>query len=907
MIQSLSQRKRLVYKRNGKTPTNKEAHVFVRYGVVLLIVLVLVGCGGKSKEELYAEGLEKLKQQNPGAAVVLFKSALEKDQNFIDARFQLAKAFVDQGKPEQAEKEFLKVLSLNPSKEEVNLELARVYIATKRPEEGFKLADTYLAKHPNHAESYEIMGISSAVRELYPDAEAYLQKAIAADPANHRFSLELASVYVAQKQPAKAREALDKVIAADSKNLRAWYMLAALNQLEGKTAAALDTYRKITEISASETQALYRSGLLHIQQKELDKADALADGMIRDFPKKADGYRLKGLVQFQRKQYAEATASLQNAVKIVPTLDAYYYLGLSSYNRGEYEGALSHFRKVLDHAPQARQARLMTAMVLLAQKRTDDAITEINKVIKQHEQDAEAYNLLGSAYMAKGMFEEGVQALNTALKINPKSADAHIKKGSYYFTVGKTGEGEAELLAAVQVAPDQLGNRLLLAATYLRTNKPQKAFDLLKAGLNNSKTDAPLYSSMATVMFMQNKRDEGIKYLQLARQRDPAFAPAYQRMATLHAVSGKYDQAIQEYQALLKQTPDNLQAMLQLAALYEVAGKESEALAQYQQAKASKKAGAYAAEAQYFMRKQQPDKALASLDEAQKLEPKNPQLLELKAQVLSGQKKYKEVLKLSDEMETLNADAGIALKIQTYMRMKQSDKALVQARRVIEKYPRSARGYQLLASIYEFDKKYPEAIAEVKKGVQVDPKDLQARLYLGNLQAANKEYDVAAATYADILKIQQYAPAMFAQGALLQQGGKKAEAAGRYRASLAVAERYVPALNNLSYLCAEGFCSKEEALTLAMKAFKLEPTSPGVLDTLGYALLVNGKYDDARKVLEKAAALLPNQPTVQYHLAMVYKQTGNKQGALQALSKALSLGAFPEADAARRLQSELQR
>ena len=880
--------------------------MLARLLIALCVVVALAGCG-KSKEQLYAQGLEKMKDNDPGAAVVLFKSALEKDQNYTDARFQLAKAFSAQGKNEVAEKEFLKVLVQSPQKEEVNLELAKIYTATNRVDEAFKLAEAYQAKHPGDATSLEVLGIASAVRQMYPEAERYLLSAIQADANNHAFKLELAKVYVAQKQNQKARETLEGIIKLDAKNMKAWYMLAALSQFEGNSAEALATYTKIVQIKPSETNALYRSGLIYLQQRNLDKADALADGMIKDFPKRSDGYRLKGLVQYNRRQYAEAGASLQKAASIAPTLETYYYLGLSAYSRGEFENALSHFRKILDNSPNARQARLMTATVLMAQKRTDDAISELVKLTKENEQDAEAFSLLGSAYMAKGMFDEGMQALNTSIRINPKSTDTHIKKGSYYLSIGKTGEGESEFLAAVHNAPDKLSNRLLLASTYIRSKKLQKAFDVLKAGLSNSKADAPLYSGMATVMFLQNKQSEGISYLQKAKEVEKTFVPAYQRLATYYVMTGKNDLAIQEYKTLLSHVPDNLQVMLQLAALLEIAGKDADAQSQYKQAKSSKKALAFIAEAQYLTRKKQPDTALSVLTEAQRLEPKNAAIFEQKAQVLAGQKKFKDVLKVADELAPVNADAAIALKVNAYMALKQSDKALEQARKVIEKYPRSSRGYELLATIYEYDRKYPEAINEVKKALQINPSDLKVRLYLGNLQAASKDNTAAFATYAEILKSKQYAPAIFAQGALLQQTGKTKEAIERYRACIAIAEDYVPVLNNLSYLYAEGYGSKQEALNLALRAFRLASGNPGVLDTLGYALLANGKYDDARKVLEKATAMLPDQPSMQYHLALAYKQTGNRQGAVTALNKALQAKVFPEADAARKLLAEVNR
>ena len=105
---------------------------------LLILILVCSGCSGKTSAELYAEGLKQLNAANPSGAVVLFKNILEKDENHLDARFQLAKAYVKLGKREQAEKEFNKVLKLNPLRDDVLLELAVLYNASKKADEAFK-------------------------------------------------------------------------------------------------------------------------------------------------------------------------------------------------------------------------------------------------------------------------------------------------------------------------------------------------------------------------------------------------------------------------------------------------------------------------------------------------------------------------------------------------------------------------------------------------------------------------------------------------------------------------------------------------------------------------------------------------------------------------------------------------
>lgn len=115
----------------------------------------------------------------------------------------------------------------------------------------------------------------------------------------------------------------------------------------------------------------------------------------------------------------------------------------------------------------------------------------------------------------------------------------------------------------------------------------------------------------------------------------------------------------------------------------------------------------------------------------------------------------------------------------------------------------------------------------------------------------------------------------------------------------------MPALNNLAYLSSDGYGDKKEGLRMAISAFKQEPGNGGVTDTLGYALLKNGRTSEARKVLEKAASILPNNPTVNYHLALAYRATGDKAREAVTLRKVLQLGDFPEEQEAKILLAHL--
>lgn len=867
--------------------------------------MLLAGCG-KSKEELFSEAQKHVKEGNPGGAIVLLRNALEKDQNYLNARVELANAYKLTGKFEQAAKEYRKILAQDPGRSDMRIALASALNFSGKPDEAIAEAEAVLKEKPNSPDALEVMGIAFALKENEAAAEKNLLEAIRLG-GKVSAKLELASLYAGLSREQDARRLLDDVITSDPKNTRGYYMLAQFEASRGNTDKAMEIYKTIIGIKPDEAKAFYRMGQLHIAKNDVAGAEKVADVMVQRFPKKGEGYRLKGLVQYHKKNYAEAITQLQNAVKLGPTVDGYYYLGLSLFNKGELENALSQFRKILDHDPSFTQARLLTGMILLNQKRIDDAVTEVNKVLQTDPKNAVGHNILGSALMAKGQYEEGMRELNKATSLDPKIVDAHMKKGIFNFTKGNLREAEADLATAVQVAPDILNSRLVLASYHLRQQNFGKALAVLQGGLKGDKDDAVLYNVMAAVQFAENKQPEAVKSLSKAKELNPAFYPAYFNLATYHASRNDYAGAQREYQAVVARDPKNVQALLRLAAVCQLKGQDAEALKVYASAKETNDPSVFAALAGYYLKKNDTSKALKTVEEGMKAIPRNPALMEMKGRLLAADEKYKEAVKAFDDLEEVAPDRGLPLKVAAYVAKKDIDKAVEQARRAVTLKPNSAQGYLLVASVYESQKDVARAIEEVKKGLAVDPSNVNALMALGALHEKRRELPQAQAVYQQVArKNPDYAPAIFAEGALLDASGQKKEAVRKYREALAKQDNFVPALNNLAYLYAEGYGSSDEALRMAINAFKQAPENSGIMDTLGYALMKSGKKADAVKVLERAASLMPNNPTVLYHYALACRDNGDAPKAAATLKKALQAGSFAEADMAKKVLAEVE-
>ena len=918
----------------------KEGHLLRHSILVIVCVLSLISCSGKSKDELLSEGIKLINANNPSGAIVLFKNALEKDQNFFEARHQLARAYLSAGKFEQAGQEYQKLMRMDPSRKEFQLELAKSYLYANKANEALNEVNNYIETGQASPEALEIQGYAYSAKGDPAAGEESLLQALRMEPARSSAKLGLAGIYEQRGKTAEAEALLNEVMRRDEKNLKALYMLAGIQASTTQREQALLTYKKIMDISPAESDALYRSGLIYVDGKEYDKANQTADALNAKFPKAPSGTLLKGIIAYYKKDYGGSVATLRQSMSIRPTIGAYYFSGMALYQQGENELALSQFQKVLDNNPSNIQSRLFLALIHLRQKRTDNAITELKRILQQNPDHAIAHNLLGSAYLQSGMNDEGMKELNKALELDPKLAEAHLKKGMLNLSTGKFKEAEMELKTAVSVAPEIINTRLLLSSYYLKQQDYSKAFSTLKEGLSGEKRDALLYNNMAAILTRQKKTAEALALLQKAKEADPDFFDAYFNMALYYAVKGEYDKAFNEYMAVLQRDARNVRAMISMAMLLEIQGKTSESAPYFAKAKETKEPAAYLAHSYYYVRKHDTQNALAVLDNLLQLQPASAAALELKGRILFGAERYKEALAVFDQLETAAPDKGLPGLIDSYIAMKDYNmamkrienklalnpekvwlrvqmarvyvlmgderKAVESANRIISPWRHSASGYIVLASVYDQLNKPDSAIEALKKGIQVDGKNIDARLKLGDIYAKNKDYASAIATYRSVSKMRPDAvQALFAEGSVYEKMGKKNEAVKEYQQVLEKADDHVPAMNNLAFLYLQGLGSKEKALELAIRAYRAAPENPQIMDTLGYALIKNGRAGEAFEILRKVYALLPDDPSVQYHLALAYKDSGDAGHAREFVSRALKSSDFPEAKEAQLLLTQL--
>jgi len=228
--------------------------------------------------------------------------------------------------------------------------------------------------------------VTEAIKLLTEGAEKF--------PENTEYNRRLGEVYLQKGDYNKALKQYDDLISKDSSNFEAWFdrgnLLAkmkdtneAINSLETsfsllpinysgmalanlyvarKDPRALEVCNVLLSRDSTETQTepLYMKGVYYSEVKQYDNALKQFEECIKRDWKMTDAYIEKGIILFERKNYAEALKVFNMAATVSNTdADAYYWMGRCFENTGDKQKAILNYERAFaldDSFVEARAA-----------------------------------------------------------------------------------------------------------------------------------------------------------------------------------------------------------------------------------------------------------------------------------------------------------------------------------------------------------------------------------------------------------------------------------------------------------------------------------------------------------------------------------------------------------------------
>jgi cellulose synthase operon protein C len=916
-------------------------------GAVLVASALLAGCFDRSAAELVESGKARMQKKEYRAAAIEFKNALQEDNSLVEARFLLGRALLESGDSQGALLELSKAREAGYNNDELVPPMAAALILLGQVDKFIaEYGDVKLTNPKRQSELKAALATAYGTQGKYVQARAAADAALQADPGNVVAQLAVAKLLFIGGDRAAAMAQIDAALKAHPESPSPWLAKAETLQLSGADAAeTMAAYRETLKRDATNLQA--HLAIFNLLWKQRDLAGM--EGQMQDLKKALPGtpyiHYFNATLALERKDLKTAQEAAQQLLKVAPGAPRFLHLaGVIEFERGAYLQAAAHLGKAASiGAVSPLSTRTLLARSLLRAGDARKALTAVQPLIDgNNPPPAEVYSVAADAHMQLGEAAEAKKLYALAVKSDPKGSHGRTALALANLQAGNTEQAMSEL-RSVAADDDTAQAEVVMLLTMLRNNQLDQATQVVNA-LEKKQPDRPVAPYFrGRIELLRGQPDKARDSLELALKRAPTYLPAVATLATLDVQAGKPQAAVGRYEKLVAADPRSVAALMGLielraqtgASVNEVRKQLEAAVKQFPDADTPRLAlgSALIADRQF-------NPAIQVAQDGISRSPDNPRFHELlgSAQLAAGD--VNQANQAFSKMAALqpNSVAPLMRLAELQVARKDAPAAISQLRKALAIKPGHPPATGMLVTLLARAGKLDEALA-VAKDVQVrQPAEPVGWIMEGDLQVSKGNRPAALAAYRSALAKRPASEVAIKLHRALLDGGQGAEAAklesewlakqpedpmftyyigdralaaGEYdkaeaylRRSLVKAPQNAVALNNLAWLLHRA--GKPGALEMVEKAAALQPNNAAFLDTAAEIYAASNKLDKALATQKRALELDPQQPMHRLHLAQYLVKNGQKSEARQELQTLSQLGAnFPRQDEVQKLLASL--
>ena len=877
-------------------------------------------------------------------AVIEAKNALQKDPESGEVRYFLGEAYLRLGQGGAAEKEFRFARKAGVAPDRVLIPLAKAYLAQSN---SGAVLDEIRALDSDPVDLQAQVHILRARAYLFknkPDkAASELDAAASLVKDDVGIEIGRALLSIARRDNEQVARHVERALQLDPGNSDALALQAELLRQKGKLEEALQTYQKALKSNPYNREALLGSATVDVALHRLDDAEKTLKRLDEFAPGILHRQYLAAVIMFYRKDFDKVQELLVPIMRMAPGYQqAELLAGVTSYLKGENEAANAYLDNFLKAHPEHLAARKLLGMLKLKQGEPQGSVKVLQPAEQQGAKDPQYLALLGGAYLKMGKTDKAMQYLEQAAKLAPDAASIQSQLGLGYLALGESDKAVNRLESAVEMDPELSQADMLLVQIHLRNKEYDKALAVIRKMLDRQASNPLAYNLMAAAYLGQKEYAKARDALKKALQLDPTFRPAHINLARLDVRDGDLDSARRHYMAVLGLQTNHDDAYLGLAQLEDKAGNKEKAVEWLSKA-LDENPGALRPGVlltMYYLRTDQPLKALSVARPLVGAHPDNPVALETLAAVQLANKDLKNAIGSYKKLAQLKPDlAAVQVRLgQLYMQDKspdlarqaferaldlESDKleALVRlgaleleggnreaarsyAKKILARHPKSPFGPQLMGDVDRAEKDFAAAAKAYGSAYRLQPSTQRALLTYQMRKASGDAKGALAILKERLAEQPNDAETHLVLANEYQISGQIPEAIAEYEKVRQLRPDNYVAWNNLAWLYYEK--GNAQALEYARKANQLASLQPEVLDTYGWIELMQGDPEKGLKALQDAAVYGPHIPTIQYHLAVAQEKNGRVDAARKTLERLLKSGKkFPESAEAEKLLSRL--
>jgi putative PEP-CTERM system TPR-repeat lipoprotein len=898
----------------------------------------------------YEAALAALVRGENQTAVIYLKNELQQNPDNVAARLLLARAYINQGQGQAAERELRTARQRGADPELVLLDLGEAYLIANTPQ---RVIDEILPGYRNgdaEARIQVLRGRAFVRLDRILNAEEAFTRAADLNPKSVDPYIGLAGIRVDQVKYREALGIIDQAKAINPKSLPMIVMRADILRFMGDMNGALAAYNTAIGLNPKEIGVRLTRAAVLLDLGKFDLASQDINAVLAVSPRNPQAkYLLSGVLaakgdkQGSEAALADAAATLKSISPESPSIERNILklAGLVAFERGNIEEANKYISLYVTEAPHDQGGRRLLATIQIRLMNYSEAIDQLKRILASSPNDAAALALQGQASLGLKDFAYAADSYKQAAALKPKDPELHFMLGRVYEAQGNMESALPEYILAAELNPRLKAARIQVVATQIKLGRKQDAAKSAQGLLIDYPGDAECYNLAGVALQGIGRLDLSRKNFVMAIEKNPGFIPAYSNLAEILQQMGDYGLAAKQYQEILKRQPGNQTAFMGLGRLAEGQKNPKAAQGWYERARLAGPQNP-APWMRLINLQAQAKNYPAAIALGQEYINKYPENYDIKKALgiaLVKADKLAEAARVYEDVAQIAPDRGQALYELAVVRQMAGNidgarQALLNAISWNSKY---TPAYISLIQIEIKAGNLKNAVNLGKQLRDISPKLADGALGQGYLSTGR--YDLAeqsfrAGTARDgndwgmTLGLYQalLQNGKAAQALDLMEGWKKSHprdssaepmlAAGYLRAgqpakAIPIFERLAAAypdnpniLNDLAW--AYRLVKDERAQKYAERAFKLMPQKPAIMDTYAWILVQDGQAGRALPLLRQAQARDSQNPAISYHLASALEALGRKEEARVELEKALRPSVhFDEAAQARVMMKRL--
>jgi len=888
----------------------------------LALVLFLSSCSSTLSTAEYLERASNyMDKKEWKSAVIEYKNGIKQSPKNAKIRYLLGKAYLQTYSSDAAIKEFTKAVELGFDSNELLVFLGEAYAQGNKNE--LIINDIKVNDILDNAQKVKVMSLRADAfmrLNLQDNALVELDKAKLIDSSNQSVRLSWARYESVKGNNEQELEWLNPLL--DLNIADAWSQKGNLDRKNQDFKEAEISFTKAIELRQSVHldylfRALVRISLKTYEEAKSDLALLQKAGFVTPVILHSEGVIAfyQGDLDLAQSKFDEVLAKYK---EYPPSL---FVLGLTHFQKANFESAINVLSQYLKVLPNNTQARLVMATSLLKLNKIKESIVELEVLYKADQNNEKVTSLLGSAYVMNGQLADGVRLFEQSAKQNPKQAIAQYQLGSALIRDKKNvKKGQQALIKALNLDPELIQANLSLYLSYMQSKDFIDAAKIATQMMDKKPNDSLAYNLLGQAYLAEGDIDKATKSFQSTLEKFPSDPVTSENIARIKIRENKMDDAKNIYLNVLNKYPDNLRVLLNLAVIESRQGNDDKKMEYLKRAVDSNLTdlSPKLILATEYLKQNNFKGALNALRDINDADKLKIQVKLINAKAKMGLKEYDfaQVLlkKLVAEYPNSTSSRFLLGLNYGYLNNKESMKTAFE--QVLKVKPNHFSASLILTRLALLEGKKSEFERKVKQMLKAYPDNADVKFLNAKLESSDKNYQTAISTLEGLFKDTSNPEVMMDLARNKWTSGDKIGAITNlelwldsnpedkaalmllgqfYIAQNRVADandiytrvdKLLPdnaiVLNNLAWLYRE--TDVEQGIKLARRALKLEPNSPFIKDTLAMLLLGNDQAKEALIYSEQAAKAQPNFIEIQINYAEVLVANQDNDNAKKILN-----------------------